>query len=100
MPNPTSNTRDCFTEFTGQRLVGVLFGRERPGRDVSILADMVFEDGRALTIASNGSHWVTSADEIQRAAEQIARRLERTRTDLAEVLRLAGVASRASEELP
>lgn len=58
MGNPASNTRDCYREFVGQRLIGLVFDA-LPVRRRDIArgtVTMIFEDGRGLTIGSNGSY--------------------------------------------
>ena len=89
---PASNTRACFSEFIGQKVVGVLFdavpvSRRDLARGTKTL---VFEDGRGLTISSNGSFWVEGADEIQRALRNKQDQLTRTSDELAGILALAG----------
>jgi hypothetical protein len=88
----TSNTRECFRTFIGQRLIGLLFNALPLGhRDLAAgTKTLVFEDGRGLTIGGNGSYWVDSADEIQRAVDERRQELNMTRGEIAEVLALAG----------
>jgi hypothetical protein len=86
-----ANTRECFTEFIGQRVVGVLFDA-LPAHRGDLAAGtktLIFEDGRGLTIASNGTCWIERADEIERAARAVALELEATRRRLQGVLRIA-----------
>lgn len=87
----TANTRDCFTDFIGQKVVGVLFNA-LPAHRKDIAAGtktLVFEDGRGLTIAGNGSYWVDGADEVRRAVEVRERELRATESELSGVLALA-----------
>lgn len=92
---PAANTRECFNEFIGQRLVGMLFDAlplNRPDLS-SGNRSMVFEDGRALTLADNGSYWIDTADEVQRAIRAKQKQLDATAREIADVLKLAGAAS-------
>jgi hypothetical protein len=91
---PASNTHECFSEFVGQEVVGVLFGAVPVGRkDIARgTKTLVFEDGRGLTISSSGSYWIDSAEDVQRAIRATKKALEATQRDLAGVLDLAGAA--------
>lgn len=85
---PASNTKECFSEFIGQELIGLLF--DAFGHDPRGCKTLVFEDGRGLTISSNGSYWIEPVEEIQRAVKKRRRELDRTRGEIEQVLRLAG----------
>jgi hypothetical protein len=87
-----SNTRDCFREFIGQRLIGLLFGALPLNRNdlSSGTTTMVFADGRGLTLGGNGSYWIDSADDVQRAVNRSRAALEQTQADIREVLATAG----------
>lgn len=89
---PTGNTRECFTEFIGQRVLGVLFDAfPLHRRDIAEgTKTIVFEDGRGLTITSRGSFWVVTADEVSRAVQRKARDLKATEAEIQAVLDLAG----------
>lgn len=88
----TANTHACFSEFIGQKVVGTLFNAlPASRRDIAAgTKTLVFEDGRGLTIASNGSYWVDSADEVQRAVGIRERELKATQGELAGLLEMAG----------
>jgi hypothetical protein len=88
---PASNTKDCFREFIGQKLVGVLFdGLPLSRHDLaSGSKTLVFEDGRGLTIASNGTYGIDSAEDVRAAVRRTERALSSTMDDLAGALRLA-----------
>jgi hypothetical protein len=88
-----SNSRECFTEFIGQRVVGVLFDAlPLHHRDIADgTKTLVFEDGRGLTITARGSFWVSTADEVQRAVKRKVRDLKATESEIQAVLDLAGV---------
>ena len=92
MGNPASNTRGCFTEFVGHRLLGVLFDGPGLGSQHADLhvTSLVFQDGRALTLCSNGSYWIDTAEDVRAATTAVAQRLEQTQSELADVLALAG----------
>lgn len=92
MGNPASNTFDCFREFVGKKVVGVLQGALPVGRrDIaSGTKTLVFEDGRGLTVASNGSYWIDSKEDVDRAVSEVTEELEKLRRDTEDVLRLAG----------
>lgn len=89
---PAANTRDCFTEFIGQKMVGILFGAlPTSHRDIAAgTKTLIFEDGRGLTLSSNGSYWIDSAADAQRAIAITRRELAETERRLYSVLDLAG----------
>lgn len=94
IPCATSNTPECFRTFVGQKVVGILIdalpvNRADLNRGTKTL---VFEDGRGLTIASNGSYWVERPEEVRRAIAATQRKLEDVQRDLAGTIELAGVA--------
>ena len=90
---PAANTRACFEEFVGQKVVGVIFdalpvsyrGLARGTKT------LIFEDGRGLTIASNGSYWIDNANELRSAIQRAERELRQTEKNLRGVLSAAGV---------
>lgn len=92
----TSNTRECFTTFKGQRLIGMLFNALPVSRrDLAAgTTTLIFEDGRGLTISSNGSYWVDAADEVKRAVEERQAELRATQGEIEGVLELAGSLTR------
>jgi hypothetical protein len=96
---PSSNTNDCFSEFIGQKVVGVLFDALPPliRRGEYSTRTLIFEDGRGLTIASNGSFWIDNAEAVARAVKRTRRHLEATQNQLAGVVALA---TGSSEERP
>lgn len=89
---PTSNTRECFSEFIGQRVIGALFDAFPVSRRdlAGGTKTLVFEDGRGLTIASNGSFWVENPDEVRRAVDSKTRELQKAGNEIEAVLKLAG----------
>lgn len=88
----TSNTFDCFSEFVGQKVVGVLFNAlPRSRRDIaSGTKALIFEDGRALVIAFNGSYWVENEREVRSAINLRKRALEAGNREIEQVLEAAG----------
>jgi hypothetical protein len=90
-----SNTKDCFREFVGQRVKGVLFNALPVGRaDLnSGTKTLIFEDGRGLTIASNGSFWIDSKSDIAQAIDVAKDELENIQRDLQDVLEASGETS-------
>src|SRR5690348_14170268 len=96
-----SNTHDCFRAFIGQRCVGVMFDALPVNRrDIaSGTKTLVFEDGRGLTVAANGSYWIESAEDVGRAVSQRREDLARMQLDLVEVLSLAGALKRLPAEV-
>lgn len=94
-----ANTRACFSEFVGQRVIGVLFDALPQSRkDIAGgTKTLIFEDGRGLTIAANGSYWIDSADDVGRAVRATARELDVTAAQLRDALALAGGPVVASE---
>jgi len=89
---PASNTKDCFREFVGKRIKGVLFDA-LPWSRLDLAAGtktLVFEDGRGLTVASNGSFWIDSADDVKIAIDRVKRELKANQRDVKDVLKLAG----------
>jgi hypothetical protein len=87
-----SNTRDCFRAFVGQKVIGLLFNALPVNRRELAAGNktLVFDDGRGLTIAANGSFWIDSADDVQRAIVIARNALHATQAELADVLALAG----------
>lgn len=87
-----SNTFECFRECIGLRVVGVLkdalpVNRRDLNRGTKTL---VFEDGSGLTVASNGSYWRESKEQIDRAIAVRKRELDALQTDVRDVLETAG----------
>lgn len=89
---PASNTNACFEDFIGQKVIGCLFNALPVSRgDIARgTKTLVFEDGRGLTIASNGAHWVESAEDVRRAVAVQESRLRATERQIKGVLDLAG----------
>lgn len=89
---PASNTRDCFSEFIGQKVVGCLFDALPVSRrDIaSGTKTLVFEDGRGLTISSKGTFWIESKNEVDSAIRAKKQELAATQKEIAGVLELAG----------
>jgi hypothetical protein len=87
-----SNTRDCFCACVGKRVKGVLFDAIPVGREdlSSGTKTLIFEDGSGLTIASNGSFWLDSVEQIQRAILRKLKELEVMDDEIKEVLEAAG----------
>lgn len=87
-----ANTQRCFSEFIGQRVIGVIFNALPVARrDIAAgTKTIVFEDGRGLTISSTGSYWIDSADDVRRATDAKARELETVAREIKSVLDLAG----------
>lgn len=87
-----SNTKDCFREFVGKRVKGVLFDAFPMGRrDLNAGSKtLVFEDGRGLTIAQNGSFWIESAEDVKRAVSAVLEKAKATRKEIKGLLALAG----------
>jgi len=87
-----SNTPDCFREFVGKRVKGVLFDALPLGRaDLSAgTKTLVFEDGRGLTIAHNGGFWIDSPEHVERAVIILRKELEAAQRGLKDILALAG----------
>lgn len=87
-----SNTKDCFREFVGHRIKGVLFDA-LPWNRVDLSAGskaLIFEDGRALVIHLNGTYYIATVEEVQRAIRSSKTLLETNERQLKEVLKLAG----------
>lgn len=87
-----SNTKDCFRECIGKKVVGVLFDALPLNRaDLSGgNKTLLFDDGSALTIASNGSFWQESPTDVERAIEGKQSELAALSRDLRDVIELAG----------
>lgn len=86
-----SNTHECFEEFLGQRLIGLLFDA-LPANRADLRSGnrhLIFEDGRALTLSDNGSYWIDSAKDVRRAIETRKKELDRNGTEIEAVLALA-----------
>lgn len=88
----TSNTKDCFREFLGKTVKGVLFNALPWNRTdlAKGTKTLIFDDGRGLTIASNGSFWVDDAEEVRRAINERTIELRKTQEEISEVLSAAG----------
>lgn len=79
----TSNTKECFRTFIGQRMTGYFL---KDGDSF-----LLFDDGRALVIHhETGAYWVVGAQEVQRDLDAVAGELQRQTDDLRNVLDLAG----------
>lgn len=94
----TSNTRDCFREFVGQRIIGLMFDAMPMSR-----ADLrqgnvhlIFEDGRALTLNRSGSYWIDSAEDVIRALQKNKDRLEQLQRETAEAIAASGLVGAVS----
>lgn len=87
-----SNTKECFREVIGLRVVGVMFDA-MPSHRADLAGGnttLVFEDGTGLTIASNGSYWRENASDVKRAVEKKKQELTSVQRDLRDVIVLAG----------
>lgn len=87
-----SNTKDAFREIIGRRIVGLLFDELPVGRcDLSAgTKTLVFEDGTGFTIASNGSFWQESADEIAHGLAVAKSNLDMAKREIDDALATAG----------
>jgi hypothetical protein len=86
-----SNTHECFEEFLGQRLIGLLFNA-MPANRADLRAGnrhLIFEDGRALTLSDSGSYWIDSEKDVRRAIEAKKRELDQNSKEIEAVLELA-----------
>ena len=88
MGNPASNTQECFREFIGQELIGLLFGRvpQLASASTSLGTTMIFRDGRGLFISATGAWWVVSADDVRAAVRHRRDELIKAHDDLQTVL--------------
>jgi|ERR1051325_864971 hypothetical protein len=88
-----SNNSECFRTFIGCTVKGLLKNALPIGRpDLAAgCKTLVFECGWGLTIASNGSYWTESPEEIQRAIAIQKVRLAKTNHEIKHILELAGV---------
>jgi hypothetical protein len=88
-----SNTKECFRECIGKRVIGVLFDAMPPGRTdiASGTKTLLFDDGSGLTISSKGTFWVERPVEVKRAIGEAHSKLCRNQRDLKDVLDAAGV---------
>jgi hypothetical protein len=88
MGNPSSNTRECFSEFIGQKIIGVLFNVPTSrGRENT--KTIVFEDGRGLTI-QNGSFWIEEKEFVAQAIQKRIDELSQVEKELSGLVKLAG----------
>lgn len=87
-----SNTKECFRESVGKRIVGVLFDALPPHRPDLSLGNktVIFDDGTGLTFGGNGSYWQESRADIERAVERAREELARRKRDVEDVLQAAG----------
>jgi hypothetical protein len=89
---PASNTKDCFREFIGMKLKGVLFDA-LPIGNIGLAKGtktLIFEDGRGLTISSNGSYWLENENDIKRAVGSKKKELDVVMKEIQDVLSTAG----------
>ena len=81
MGNPASNTMDCYREFLGQRLVGLLANAQIAGSGARVTM-LIFEDWRGLALCENGSYWVSNREDVRRAVRHRRDELTRIEHDL------------------
>lgn len=87
----TSNTPECFSICIGRKVIGVLFDAlPLSGSQAAGTRTLVFEDGYGLTISSKGSFWTETRDDIAAAIRHKRDELGRTRSEIEQVLALAG----------
>lgn len=88
-----SNTKECFREQVGKKVVGVLFDAMPPGRrDIaSGTKTLLFDDGSGLTISSKGTFWCEHPEDVKRAIAEAHTALCCNQRDLKDVLDAAGV---------
>lgn len=88
-----SNTKECFRECVGKKVVGVLFNAMPPSRKdlANGTKTLLFDDGSGLTISSNGSYWLEHPEDVKRAIAAAHSDLCRNQRDLRDVLNAAGV---------
>lgn len=88
----TANTTQCFRTFIGCRIKGLLKNILPIGRPDLAAGNktLVFECGWGLTIASNGSYWTESPNEIAKAISVTKDNLSNTKAEIEGVLGLAG----------
>ena len=84
-----SNTQECFTEFIGQKYIGVLFGQLRPNTGLEEYT-LVFEDGRGLCFSDRGTYWIASAQHVAAAVKREEARLRDNQREIERVLAMAG----------
>jgi hypothetical protein len=81
-----ANTKDCFRECIGKRVVGVLFDALPLNRySIAGSKTLLFDDGSGLTICSNGAFWLESSENIKRAVEEARAKLLQVQSDLKNV---------------
>lgn len=88
-----SNTKDCFRECIGKKVIGVLFDAlPRNRKDLSAgTKTLVFDDKTGLTITSEGAFWLETKEEIEFAVHERRRELESCKREIEDVLQVAGV---------
>jgi hypothetical protein len=89
---PASNTKDCFREFIGMKIKGVIFDA-LPIGDIwraKGTKTLIFEDGRGLTISNNGSFWIENENDIKKAVENKRKELDVVSKEIQDVLSIAG----------
>lgn len=87
-----SNLTDAFRTFIGCTVKGCLFNALPVGRaDLAHgTKTLIFDCGWGLTIASNGSYWPESPEEIKRAIRRAKEQLRNTQAEIKGVLQIAG----------
>lgn len=91
-----SNTRECFKDCIGKKVVGVLFDALPWDRDELSKGSktLLFDDGTALTIAANGTFWIDLPGEVRRAISKRLIMLDDIKKEISEVLSAAGALPR------
>jgi hypothetical protein len=87
-----SNTRDCFRVCIGKRVVGVLFDALPVGRPDLNQGNksLIFDDGTALTVNTNGSFWIDLPSDVRQAIAELEKRLNEAKAAISETLATAG----------
>jgi hypothetical protein len=96
-----SNTKECFRECIGKKIVGVLFDTLPVGRrDLAVgTYTLVFDDGSGLTFKHNGAFWQESKEEIRQGIDNAKENLKHATTELEGVLEVAGVFSSLKQKV-
>lgn len=84
-----ANTLGCIEELIGEKLIGII--EHWSQSDITRCKALVFDSGRALILADNGSFWTERAEEVHRKIEALKDEHRREKKRIEGLLALAGV---------
>jgi hypothetical protein len=92
-----ANTKDCFRDLIGRRIIGVLFDALPSGGTGVRVGNktLILDDGTGFTFHSSGSFWQETKEAIDRAIDRQIGELRAAQRDIEEVLAVAGAWERS-----